>query len=590
MVNERFGPHLPPKILKGRDIDDIYELWGVDYAVEISLSDEETPEIVRPGYCGAYMSHFKDARLLFPIPRFLMEALVELGMAFAQMSPNFFHYFLTSWIRAREEGFEFGLKELKQLFTIKRNNGFLGTMILAPRAGRSVVDGIPNRDDRWKYKFFVFKINVASVGDFDFTRIPGEWSSEIEPFDLAPMTPELRGLIVTLRRGNPQWLAFTIERIRAAYALPPGQNCATPIGPAAPVRPGRGRRDTRVREQKAFPDRADASSVAGSSERARKALRGPMLRSRSQAQFPGLMAKPVSIAVPADRNWTTPNAPAGSVGGQPHGDDVGSTTHRIRRGGRVPGEGTSQIDPDSRPPRVREASSLAFSYDNEVSILENPELLPLIWRKIKARWCDLPSLEQMRERDAYIQMVVANAKAMEASNVYAALMETRLADFPSREEIGGHLLTIQQLQGKLEAARAKDQQREMEVEELKGKLAATEMEKVAVWGDLDSMKEKHRRELEGRDAAARRECHLACCSLVREYDAVLAVVKAKLLKKKEEKVTKIRLQEVRARIEALTEYNEAGYELEEEFERLKRHEVSLDVEYGLASVSVSSDF
>ncbi|KAH0902955.1 hypothetical protein HID58_042458 [Brassica napus] len=359
------------------------------------------------------------------------------------------------------------------------------------------------------------------------------------------MTPELRGLIVTLRRGNPQWLAFTIERIRAAYALPPGQNCATPIGPAAPVRPGRGRRDTRVREQKAFPDRADASSVAGSSERARKALRGPMLRSRSQAQFPGLMAKPVSIAVPADRNWTTPNAPAGSVGGQPHGDDVGSTTHRIRRGGRVPGEGTSQIDPDSRPPRVREASSLAFSYDNE---------------------------------------------AMEASNVYAALMETRLADFPSREEIGGHLLTIQQLQGKLEAARAKDQQREMEVEELKGKLAATEMEKVAVWGDLDSMKEKHRRELEGRDAAARRECHLACCSLVREYDAVLAVVKAKLLKKKEEKVTKIRLQEVRARIEALTEYNEAGYELEEEFERLKRHEVSLDVEYGLASVSVSSDF
>ena len=104
---------------------------------------------------------------------------MELGMAFAQMSPNFFHYFLTSWIRAREEGFEFGLKELKQLFTIKRNNGFLGTMILAPRAGRSVVDGIPNRDDRWKYKFFVFKINVASVGDFDFTKIRGEWSSEI---------------------------------------------------------------------------------------------------------------------------------------------------------------------------------------------------------------------------------------------------------------------------------------------------------------------------------------------------------------------------------------------------------------------------
>ena len=110
---------------------------------------------------------------------------------------------------------------------------------------------------------------------------------------------------------------------------------------------------------------------------------------------------------------------------------------------------------------------------------------------------------------------------MEASNVYAALMETRLADFPSREEIGGHLLTIQQLQGKLEAARAKDQQREMEVEELKGKLAATEMEKVAVWGDLDSMKEKHRREIEGRDRQARKDRYLARLSLARECDGVL---------------------------------------------------------------------
>ena len=69
---------------------------------------------------------------------------------------------------------------------------------------------------------------------------------------------------------------------------------------------------------------------------------------------------------------------------------------------------------------------------------------------------------------------------MEATNEYAALMEKRLADFPSKEEVGGHLLTIQQLRGELETIRVTEHQREVEVEGLKGKLVATEAEKVAL--------------------------------------------------------------------------------------------------------------
>ena len=69
---------------------------------------------------------------------------------------------------------------------------------------------------------------------------------------------------------------------------------------------------------------------------------------------------------------------------------------------------------------------------------------------------------------------------MEANNEYAALMEKRLADFLSKEEVGGHLLTIQQLRGELETVRVTEHQREVEVEGLKGKLVATEAEKVAL--------------------------------------------------------------------------------------------------------------
>ena len=90
MAVEKFGPHLNT-ILKGKHIDAIYELWGVDYIVEIELPESgETPENVRPGYCGAYMSHFEDVGLSFPLPRFLLEVLAEIKMAFTQMEPNFF--------------------------------------------------------------------------------------------------------------------------------------------------------------------------------------------------------------------------------------------------------------------------------------------------------------------------------------------------------------------------------------------------------------------------------------------------------------------------------------------------------------------
>ena len=103
------------------------------------------------------------------------------------------------------------------------------------------------------------------------------------------MTPELRGLIATLRRGSPQWLAFTVDRIRAAYTLPPGEKRATPVGSVVPIRPGKGRRDKskltffglkrfeclwvaqfskyalfRGREKEVLSDRPDESSEVGS--------------------------------------------------------------------------------------------------------------------------------------------------------------------------------------------------------------------------------------------------------------------------------------------------------------------------------------
>ncbi|KAF3520401.1 hypothetical protein DY000_02061986 [Brassica cretica] len=490
MALEKFGPYLPT-IIGPKHIEKLYELWGIDYTVEIEAAEEgETPETVRPGYCGAYTSHFQDDGLSFPLPRFLLEVLAELGKAFTQMTPNFWRYLMASWIRAREEGLRLGLEELKQLFSIKRN--FPGTMILAPRPGRSVID---------------------------------------EPFGSPPMTLELRGLITTLRRGNPRWLAFTVDRIKTAYALPPGENCATPIGSVVPVRPGKGRRDKRAREKELLPDRPDESSGVGSFERAQKTRRGRPLGRGHRLNLPALNEE---VALPI-------NQPRRRAHEEINSASSNSTSSILPPPLRALGEGTSRADPSAHISDARETSSWRFSYDDEVPILENPEGLALIWRKIREKRCELPPLDDMRERDAYMQMAVANAK--------------RLLDFPSKEEVGGHLLTIQQLRGELETVCVTEQQREVEVEGLKGKLVANEAEKVALQTDLDLMKEKHRREIEGCKATALKERSLARRSLSQEYDAVVAV------------------------------YSDSGFELEEELVRLKDREISLDLDYGVALVS-----
>ena len=70
MASEKFGPHLPT-IIEGKHIKPLYELWGIDYAVEVEAPNgDETSETVRPGYCGAYTSHFEDGGLSFPLPLF----------------------------------------------------------------------------------------------------------------------------------------------------------------------------------------------------------------------------------------------------------------------------------------------------------------------------------------------------------------------------------------------------------------------------------------------------------------------------------------------------------------------------------------
>ncbi|KAF2538054.1 hypothetical protein F2Q70_00005787 [Brassica cretica] len=135
------------------DLEDLYKTYGVDCAVVLDLaSATETPETVREGYCGAYLSFFHSCGHIFPVPELILEILAELGLSLTHILPNFLRYLVAFLVRAREEG-------------------------------RHVIEDIPYHDEKWREQFFVFKVDRASMA----------------PSGSSSMSDGIRGLIGILR-------------------------------------------------------------------------------------------------------------------------------------------------------------------------------------------------------------------------------------------------------------------------------------------------------------------------------------------------------------------------------------------------------
>lgn len=104
----------------------------VRYKVETLLPiNGEIHENVRPSYCGMYTTYFKDCIYIsYSFFHSRSHGQSRDGLcSYSQICPNFLRYNLTLAIYAKEEMLEFSLEKLLQLRILKRNNGFLGTML-----------------------------------------------------------------------------------------------------------------------------------------------------------------------------------------------------------------------------------------------------------------------------------------------------------------------------------------------------------------------------------------------------------------------------------------------------------------------------
>lgn len=156
---------------------------------------------MREGYYGAYLSFFHSCGITFPIPEQILEVLGELGLSLTQLLPNFLRHLVAFLVKAREEGLAFGLSEFYQLVLVKRNKQNPGTFLVSPRPGRLVIEDIPYRDEKWREQFLVLKMDLASMGDFDFSKLPRRWAENIVPSGSSSRSDEIRDLMRVLRTG-----------------------------------------------------------------------------------------------------------------------------------------------------------------------------------------------------------------------------------------------------------------------------------------------------------------------------------------------------------------------------------------------------
>ncbi|XP_020890815.1 uncharacterized protein LOC110230910 [Arabidopsis lyrata subsp. lyrata] len=118
---DKFSPHFKSQSTSA-SLGALRRLCNIPQEIEFSLPrPNESPEVVREGYCCAYEVYFKGCGLFFPVPEVLLLYLLHLGIAFPQMAPNFLRYVLSTLTVSVEAGFSLSTSKLLGLFRARES-------------------------------------------------------------------------------------------------------------------------------------------------------------------------------------------------------------------------------------------------------------------------------------------------------------------------------------------------------------------------------------------------------------------------------------------------------------------------------------
>ncbi|KAF2593552.1 hypothetical protein F2Q70_00042445 [Brassica cretica] len=511
------------------DLEDLYKTYGVDRAVALDLvGATETPETVRERYCGAYLSFFHSCSLIFPVPELILEILAT------QILPNFLRYLVAFLVRAREEGLSFGLS-------------------------RHVIEDIPYRDEKWREQFFVFKVDRASMGEFDFSRLPRSWAENIAPSGSSSMSDGIRGLIGILQGGRSNWSSFDQTRIRTVFAMLEGIN-------RAPLAGGSDDEAEHSQEVIATPSvQVQSSDLLTKQLVRRSSFRTSGSVSRGQVSGKSPL---ISIHDSDDENALGERrSPVSLIPGS--ADETVAATRKRRRSskGALPGP--------SRPSFVPEGDGSLFAAQGDLISLAG---------RMRSAGCLLPSLASSAEKEAYAKVAVASSKVMEAFNDYVVVMEDHVVASPNDKEIESIGSEIKRLSKELEVTNREGKKDAEKIEALTEDWRRVHQENKALTTQVVAQKVKIAALEVERDRDICRDSRIARRDMEQRYREILESLKDWWTRKKKEVSAEIRLQEVTTNINLLNELKDGGLAIDAELARLK--EMERDCEDLVASAAV----
>ncbi|XP_048599850.1 uncharacterized protein At3g60930, chloroplastic-like [Brassica napus] len=539
--------YFPHPTTTADDLENLYKVHGVDRSVILDLvSTHETPKIVREGYYRAYISFFHSCGLIFPIPEPILEVLPELGLSLTQLLPNFLRHLVAFLVKAREEGLGFCLSEFRQLVLVKRNKQNPGTFLVSPRPGRHVIEDIPYRDEKWREQFFVFKMDRASMGDFDFSQLPRCWAENIDsvPSGSSSMSDEICGLMRVLRRGRSNWSTFDRTRIQTVFALP----VRTERAPLVEESENEAEHSQEVvatpSVQTQSSDRLTRQLVRRSSFR----TSGSASRGRASGKSPLIL-----IHDSDDEDVSRENRPPVSLIPGSEDETVAATRKRRRSSeGALPGP--------SHPWFFSEGDGSSFAAQSDLISLAG---------RMRSAGCRLPSLASSVEREAYAKVDVASSKVMEAFNEYVVAMEDHVMASRNDKEIESIGFKIKRLSKELEATKREGKKDAEKIEALTEDWRRVHLENKALTSQMVAQRERIAALEVERDRDIRRASRIARRDIAAKYREVLESLKDRWASKKKEVSVELRLQEVTANIDLLTELKDGGLTVDAELARLK---------------------
>ncbi|KAF2592134.1 hypothetical protein F2Q70_00042531 [Brassica cretica] len=236
-----------------------------------------------------------------------------------------------------------------------------------------------------------------------------------------------------------------------------------------------------------------------------------------------------------------------------------------------------------------------FSHSKDFPITEYPDSVAHLVRHFKPAGCPLPSLRNMTEREAYVKMVVAHAKAMEADNEFTATLEKHLQDVPRSDELYEIKKVVREL--KLGLKMAQDRERANAAQlaaaeklgnqtaSLEARLRVVSKERKSALEQVSSLEAKVESSANKFSNDFRRATYDAKKALVDSYLDVLVSLKEKWEKKKAATDCEARLWEVMENIDLLKEITNNNLLGSDELLRLRTKEVELGSELDVMAIS-----